>query len=121
MERPNHRRSVSLPLEHRSLLQGTQADPPVGRFSRPQCQCRAVAGVDRLAGLPAAAFLRLSQPVGPQLYAALCLGAFGPLAEVGARKLVGSLWDSRRRRTLSGNTAASLFARSELNLWDSQW
>ena len=38
LERPDHRRSLSLPLEHRSLLQGTQTDPPTGRLPRPQRQ-----------------------------------------------------------------------------------
>ena len=43
LERPDHRRSLSLPLEHRSLLQGTQTNPPTGRLPGPQRQ-RACAG-----------------------------------------------------------------------------
>jgi uncharacterized protein DUF4372/DDE family transposase len=120
LERPDHRRPLSLPVEHRGLLQGTQADPAVGRFHGPQRQCRAVASVDRSAGLSVVALLRLSQPVGPQFHTALCSGAFGPVAKARTYELVGSLWDSRWRWALSGNTAASLFARSELKLWDSR-
>src|SRR6266478_8392431 len=120
VERADHRRAVSLPLEHRGVLQGTQTDSATGRLSRAQRQRRALAGVDGPAGVSAVALLRLPQPVGPQLQPAFHAAALGAVAETGTAQPARTLWDSRRRRPLPGHARSGLFARFGMKLWDSR-
>jgi len=120
VESPDHRRPLPLPLADRGVLQGTQIDPPVGRFPRPQRQRGAVADLDRAPALPAAALPGLPEPVGSQLHAPFHSDTFGSLAETLDPQPLGSLGDSLWPRAVPGNTPAGLFARPDLNLWDSR-
>ena len=52
-------------------------------------------------------FCACAEPVGPQLHPALCAAALGAVAETRTAQPAGSLWDSRRRRTLSGHAEAA--------------
>jgi hypothetical protein len=57
-------RPLPLPLANRSVLQANQADFAVGRFSGPQRQCRALAGVDGAVDLRASALPELPLQLG---------------------------------------------------------
>lgn len=74
------RGSLRLAVSLRSAQTG-QADAHARRLPRPQRQRHSLAGVERAAGLCAAALRRAYQPAGAQLHQALCRGARG---DVGA-------------------------------------
>ena len=47
--------------------------------------------------------------------------ALGPVAEAGTAQLARTLWDSRWWRPLPGHARTGLFARIDLNLWDTRF
>ena len=110
MERADHRRPLPVPLEIEVFFKQIKQTLQLADFLGHNANAVRWQVWTALC-LCAVALLRLAQPVGPQLHPALYPAALGPVAKTRPAQLAGMLWDSRRRRPLSGHAAAGLSAR----------
>src|SRR5688572_8623350 len=78
-----------------------------------------MAGLDGAPGLPALALPGLSFQLESQLQPNLHHHSGFFVAQMGFAQFVTHLWDSRRPFPIPGSSGAGIFARPDLNLWDS--
>ena len=110
LERLDSGGTLSLPVGHRGVFQGDQADVATGGLPWAQCECSPLAGLDRTLGASFVAILGLFTFVGAQFHATVYSHSCDFVAALALGRFAGFLWDSQTTRADMRDPGTGVFA-----------